>query len=77
MTPARNGYTLTESAQQAFEEWQDEYSGRGCLCHLSAPCSHCIHPGNPENLQADDGSWEIGEYATGAIVEDDLIGGEA
>lgn len=32
----------------------------GCSCHLHAPCSDCLHPGNPINLDNSEELWEDG-----------------
>lgn len=62
---------LTELAQfdrDDFERNDSEYgrlSDRGCSCFNSAPCSFCIHPGNPFNQECDDEAWEL-------VSEDDV-----
>ena len=46
-----------------LKDWNDEAFANvkdfskeksGCSCHISAPCGHCTHPGNPDNLNEDD-----------------------
>jgi hypothetical protein len=38
-------------------EFQMEFAGQGCTCFLSPPCEHCLHPGHPLALEADDSLW--------------------
>jgi len=42
--------------REAFQFYLDH--GRGnCSCHISPPCSSCVHPGNPRNLECADDAW--------------------
>ena len=36
----------------AAGEFLREFSDYGCSCHINPPCSHCVHPGNPINLES-------------------------
>lgn len=57
---------LTEAAQYDRDEFNardHEYgvslADRGCICFTGcAPCSFCMHPGNPMNQAEDDDAWE-------------------
>ena len=32
---------------------------RGCVCWTGcAPCSYCVHPGNPRNQEEDEDAWQ-------------------
>lgn len=53
-------------ARQLKPDWQVEaddfelsYLDRGCTCFLSPPCSYCVHPGNPLNLEENEEAWEV------------------
>lgn len=52
---------LTEEAQAERDNFDSEYSNRGCTCFISPPCSFCTHPGNPVNQAEDDTAWEDSE----------------
>lgn len=55
----RAGYRLTSEAEEDRYQFVAEYGYDGdCSCHLSPPCSSCIHPGNPHNQVEDDAAWE-------------------
>lgn len=43
-------FTLNAEGQKLYDKFVWEYEGVGCTCFQSAPCGHCIHPGNPDNL---------------------------
>lgn len=49
---------LTIEAEESYAEFMSSYGRAGCDCHISPPCLHCTHPGNPENLAEDDDAWE-------------------
>lgn len=51
---------LTEEAEAESEDFYRVYDGGNCSCHISPPCSSCMHPGNPLNLQEDDSAWVMG-----------------
>ena len=36
----------------AAGEFLREFRDSGCSCHINPPCSHCMHPGNPINLES-------------------------
>jgi hypothetical protein len=76
----REGFRLTPIADADAAEYMANFEG--CSCHISAPCSSCVHPGNPNNLAEDDTAWEIdqewivaGEFVNGLIG--DLLKGVA
>lgn len=49
---------LTAEAQADRDDFKRaERELGGCSCHISPPCGHCTHPGNPMN-QEDDEFWE-------------------
>ncbi|MCK9394179.1 MAG: hypothetical protein M0Q44_01130 [Methylobacter sp.] len=48
---------LTQQAEDDRVEWELNYDG--CSCHISPPCSSCIHLGNPSNQDEDDSCWEL------------------
>lgn len=49
---------LTPEAQAERDAFEAEYGIDGdCSCHLSAPCSSCLHPGNPMQQEEDDSCW--------------------
>lgn len=48
---------LTEDAQKDRDAFMFDLDGGNCSCHLSAPCTSCLHPGNPLN-QDDDSFYE-------------------
>ena len=49
---------LTQQAEDDRAEWERRYSDSGCNCHISPPCSSCVHPGNPNNQSECDECWE-------------------
>ena len=54
---SRAGEVLTPEAQADRDDFDLNYAGRGCRCHISPPCNYCVHPGNPENQEEDDDCW--------------------
>ena len=44
---------LTAEAQAERDDFEHEYYGGNCSCHLSPPCGSCTHPGNPHNQEED------------------------
>lgn len=54
--PKKRVKVLTDEAQAERDEFEREYDGGNCACHLSPPCGSCVHPGNPRN-QEDDSCW--------------------
>lgn len=48
---------LTAEARAERADYQDLLSDRGCSCHISPPCSICVHPGNPVNQEGTDECW--------------------
>lgn len=54
----RPGYRLTDEAQDELDDFNSEYGGGNCACHISAPCGSCTHPGNPHNQAEDETAWE-------------------
>lgn len=48
---------LTPAAQADRDEFDWRYDGGNCSCHISAPCSSCTHPGNPQNQEDDPECW--------------------
>lgn len=77
-TPERR---LTDEAQAERDQFESTY-GRGgnCSCHISPPCSSCLHPGNPANQEEDDSCWttepvsnaeELPENITAAWTRDE------
>ena len=54
----REGFVLTEEADNDRVDFLSDYADGGCSCFISPPCSYCIHPGNPQNQMEDDSCWE-------------------
>lgn len=50
---------LTDEAQAERDEFDSEYDGGNCSCHISPPCGSCTHPGNPMNQDEDDSAWRL------------------
>jgi hypothetical protein len=48
---------LTDAAQANRDEFEAEYGGGDCSCHISPPCNSCLHPGNPANQDDNDNCW--------------------
>ncbi len=44
--------------QEMSDEFESEFAGLSCYCWRCAPCSWCVHPGNPHNLELQDGAYE-------------------
>jgi len=58
---SRAGMRLTAEAEADRDDFERDYHGGNCSCHLGfAPCGSCTHPGNPHN-QDDDSCWEPDE----------------
>lgn len=54
----RAGMVLTPDAEFDREDFIHSYGHDGnCSCHLSPPCSSCVHPGNPLNQEEDSQCW--------------------
>jgi len=49
---------LTAEAQADRDEFERLSWNRGCTCFVSPPCSFCMHPGHPLNLEGDETAWE-------------------
>lgn len=49
---------LKPEFQAMFDEWDEEFDGGNCSCHINPPCSSCTHEGNPANLEEVDDAWE-------------------
>jgi len=49
---------LTNEGQDLQDEFESMYGDRGCTCFISPPCSYCMHPGNPLNLEESPDLWE-------------------
>jgi hypothetical protein len=49
---------LNKLGQDLEDEFAAEMSDSCCSCHISPPCSYCIHPGNPANLEESDDCWD-------------------
>jgi hypothetical protein len=45
---------LKPEFQKLSDEFEADFAGMSCYCHLCAPCSWCVHPGNPHNLELED-----------------------
>ncbi|MGN6657055.1 MAG: hypothetical protein ACTHJ9_17180 [Rhodanobacter sp.] len=56
LAPKKKVRVLTPEAEDERAEFEREYDGGNCSCHLSPPCGSCTHPGNPRN-QEDDSCW--------------------
>lgn len=50
---------LTDDAQSERDEFDSEYDGGNCSCHISPPCGSCTHPGNPMNQEEDESAWRF------------------
>lgn len=48
---------LNEEGERLREEFERDYRDSCCYCHLCAPCSYCVHEGNPNNLAESDDLW--------------------
>lgn len=48
---------LTPEAEADREEFDREYDGGNCSCHISPPCGSCTHPGNPHNQDEYEDCW--------------------
>lgn len=48
---------LTQEAQDDADDFYIRYEDRGCTCFISPPCSYCLHPGHPLNLEGNDSAW--------------------
>lgn len=58
--------TTAQTFERELKPWAQEerddfeksfgYSGN-CSCHISPPCSSCVHPGNPHNQAEDENAW--------------------
>lgn len=53
----RVGMILSPDAQSDRDEFDADFSDRGCTCFISPPCSFCVHPGNPRNQEESDECW--------------------
>lgn len=53
----RAGMILTPEAEAERDDFNLEYSDRGCTCFISPPCGYCAHPGNPINQEEGDDCW--------------------
>ena len=53
----RAGMILTPEAEADRDDFEREYSDRGCTCFISPPCGYCTHPGNPINQEECDDCW--------------------
>lgn len=49
---------LNPEFQEMLDEFNSMYSDSGCSCHINPPCSHCVHEGNPLNLEETPEAWE-------------------
>ena len=54
---SRAGEVLTPEAQADRDDFDLNYASMGCQCCISPPCNYCVHPGNPENQEENDGCW--------------------
>lgn len=54
-----NDRELTPEAQDDRDDFDSEYGGGNCSCHLSPPCGSCTHPGNPMNQDEDESCWMV------------------
>lgn len=52
---------LTQEGEDLLAEFDLELADRGCHCHISPPCSYCVHPGNPSNLEESSEMWVMVE----------------
>ncbi|AFC85880.1 hypothetical protein [Frateuria aurantia] len=48
---------LTPEAEAERADFDSEFDGGNCSCHLTPPCGSCTHPGNPDNQAEDDSAW--------------------
>lgn len=42
-------YVPTAEYEEDYLDFKIYYEDRGCTCFNCAPCSWCVHPGNPHN----------------------------
>ena len=49
---------LNAYGRELSDEFNAKYSGNGCTCFQSAPCSYCMDPGNPVCLEETDCAWD-------------------
>lgn len=67
---------LTTEGRALSKQYKDETSG--CSCHISPPCSDCVHPGNPHNLAESDDLWEEAKvYISWAYTADEKAKAES
>ena len=52
------GKVLKDWAQAERDQFDSEFSGGNCSCHIAPPCGSCTHPGNPLNQAEDEDCWE-------------------
>lgn len=60
---SRYGMVLTPEAADDALDFLREYGSGNCSCHISPPCSSCLHPGNPSNQDEDSECWEPEDFA--------------
>lgn len=74
---------LTPEAEVERAEFEREYAGGNCSCHISPPCGSCTHPGNPANQAEDESCWvEVStltpiQKARGWLSERDVPGNQS
>lgn len=50
---------LTPEYEELKERWESYHQEWGCRCwYVQAPCSSCLHEGNPINLEETPEAWE-------------------
>lgn len=66
MTPGRQ---LKPEYQEAADQWQAHFSDDSCRCFIAPPCSSCVHPGNPSNLECNEDAWESADPFLDLLVD--------
>ena len=61
---------LKKESFNNFCDFNCYVADQGCSCHINAPCSFCIHPGNPANLLEDDTAWIYKKFKDEDITND-------
>jgi hypothetical protein len=59
-------YVPTAEYEEDYLDYLDfkvYYEDQGCTCFSCAPCSWCVHPGNPHNGVEFERAYNIGEVA--------------
>lgn len=66
---------LSKIGKQFRDDFEAAYADIGCSCRISSPCSYCMHPGNPANLEELPEAWEddVSDVAVEEMVDGQLV----